>query len=401
MDYGVCHATSGAVIREELTRRRGGEVTRRLEIADGKSEKGNNRHMIPHAHSASPCPRVSASKVRVAVLHSDIAEGLRKDEDDVLIQAKVVCCALSKLGYEPSPVPFTSDIGAMIERLRAFGPAFVFNLVETVEGTGRFIYLAPAVLDQLGIRYTGATTEAVFLTSNKILAKRLFAGSAVPTPHWYTKQNLQNGCPVMPGNYIIKSVWEHGSVGLDDESMVFVSTPTDLLGALQRRMGKLKEECFAEAFIEGREFNLSLLEMDKTPQVLPSAEILFHEYPAEKAKIVGYLAKWEADSFEYNHTPRCFEFSEKDTCLLDELRRMALTCWDLFELRGYARVDFRVDAANRPWVLEVNTNPCLSPDAGFVAAAERSGLTFEQIVEKVVAASQPAGNDLLPTHSRP
>ena len=86
--------------------------------------------------------------------------------------------------------------------------------------------------------------------------------------------------------------------------------------------------------------------------------------------------------------------------LLDELAEIALTCWDLFALRGYARVDFRVDAANRPWVLEVNTNPCLSPDAGFVAAAERSGLTFEQVVEKVVAASQLAGNDHFPTHNR-
>jgi len=338
--------------------------------------------------------------MRVAVLHSDIAEGRSKDEDDVLIQAKVVCCALSKLGYEPSPVPFTSDVGAMIERLRAFDPAFVFNLVETVESTGRFIHFAPAVLDQLGICYTGATTDAVFLTSNKILAKRLFAGSTVPTPLWHTKQDLQNGCPVMPGTYLIKSVWEHGSVGLDDASKVSVSSPTDLLGALRTRARQLGGECFAEAFIEGREFNLSLLEVEKAPHVLPPAEILFHEYPAEKAKIVGYRAKWEADSFEYTHTPRCFEFSEEDASLLDELRRMALSCWDLFALRGYARVDFRVDAANRPWVLEVNTNPCLSPDAGFVAAAERSGLTFEQVVEKVVAASQPAGNDHVPTHNR-
>jgi D-alanine-D-alanine ligase len=327
---------------------------------------------------------------RVGVLHSPVTEGLRKDEDDVLIQAKVVCGALSKLGYEPSPVPFTSDIGAMMERLRAFAPAFVFNLVETVEGTGRFIYLAPAVLDQLGICYTGATTEAVFLTSNKIVAKRLLTGSAVATPLWHTKESLQNGCPLVPGTYIIKSIWEHGSVGLDDEAKVSVSSPTDLLGALQRGEGKLGGECFTETFVEGREFNLSLLEVGKSPQVLPPAEILFREFPPGKAKIVGYRAKWEADSFEYTHTPRCFDFSEEDAPLLDELAEIALTCWDLFALRGYARVDFRVDAANRPWVLEVNTNPCLSPDAGFVAATERAGLALEEVIEHIIAASRPA-----------
>jgi D-alanine-D-alanine ligase len=255
------------------------------------------------------------------------------------------------------------------------------------------------VLDQLGIHYTGATTEAVFLTSNKIVAKRLLTGSAIPTPPWHTKQNLQNGCPLVPGTYIIKSVWEHGSVGLDDKSKVSVSSPTDLLGALQRGEGELSGECFAEAFVEGREFNFSLLEMGKAPQVLPPAEILFREFPPGKAKIVGYCAKWEADSFEYTHTPRSFDFSEEDVPLLDELAEIALTCWDLFALRGYARVDFRVDAAIRPWVLEVNTNPCLSPDAGFVAATERAGLAFEEVIEHIIAASRPVGNDHLPTHN--
>lgn len=338
--------------------------------------------------------------MRVVVLQSEIAEGVRKDEDDVLVQAEAVGGALYRLGYEPSLLPFTSDIGGMIARLRAMDPALVFNLVETLEGTGRFIHFAPAVLDQLGICYTGAMTEAIFLTSNKVVAKNLLALSPVPTPPWHTRQNLREGLPIMPGTYIIKPVWEHGSVGLDDESKVSVRNAGDLLRALNRRSGEVGEECFAEAFIEGREFNLSLLEMEKRAQVLPPAEIIFHDYPAEKARIVGYRAKWEADSFEYRHTPRCFDCSREDAPLIDELGAMALTCWDLFALRGYARVDFRVDAANRPWVLEVNTNPCLSPDAGFVAASERAGLAFEQVIERIVAASRSPGNNHHPAHSR-
>ena len=67
--------------------------------------------------------------------------------------------------------------------------------------------------------------------------------------------------------------------------------------------------------------------------------------------------------------------------------RIALQCWKLFELRGYARVDFRVDAHNRPWVLEVNANPCISPDSGFVAASQKAGLTFEQVIDRIITDS--------------
>ncbi len=322
--------------------------------------------------------------MKVVVLHSLVTAGMGKDEDDVLVQAEVVAQTLSNLGYEPVSMPFSADIGAMAEKLRALSPVFVFNLVETVEGAGRLIYLAPAVLDRIGIKYTGAGTEAVFLTSNKIVAKRFLANSGILTPHWLSVEDLRKTSPVAGGTYIIKSVWEHASIGLDDNATVRVDNQLRLLAELQNRKEGLGGECFAEAFIEGREFNLSLLAADDGPEVLPPAEICFDGYPPGKPRVVGYSAKWESDSFEYHHTPRRFDFPEEDGPLLGELQRIARSCWDLFALRGYARVDFRVDASDRPWLLEVNTNPCLSPDAGFVAAAEQAGLSFEQVIARIV-----------------
>ena len=330
--------------------------------------------------------------MKVAVLHSLVGAGTGKDEEDVLVQAAVVSGALSKLGYEPVSMPFPADTGAIAKRLRALSPAFVFNLVETVEGAGRLIYLAPAVFDQLGITYTGASTEAVFLTSNKTVAKRFLANSGIRTPHWLSAEDLRRGSPVISGVYIIKSVWEHASIGLDESATVSVTEPDELLAELQQRKAALGGACFAEAFVEGREFNLSLLAAGDGPEVLPPAEICFDGYPPEKLRVVGYLAKWEPDSFEYQHTPRRFDFPKEDAPLLRELDRIARACWELFALRGYARVDFRVDTSGRPWVLEVNTNPCLSPDAGFVAAAERAGLDFVRVVERIVSDSWPLGN---------
>ena len=153
-------------------------------------------------------------------------------------------------------------------------------------------------------------------------------------------------------------------------------------------MGERKEAlggaCFAERYIDGREFNLSILASGEGPEVLPPAEILFDDYPTGKWKIVDYKAKWDRASFEYRHTYRSFEFPESDQPLLSKLGTWAKNCWELFNMRGYARVDYRVGSDNQPWLLEVNANPCLAPDAGFAAAASHRGLTFNQVVERII-----------------
>jgi len=118
--------------------------------------------------------------------------------------------------------------------------------------------------------------------------------------------------------------------------------------------------------------------------MLPPAEMRFIDYPPGKWKVVGYRAKWDESSFESLHTQRSFEFPKSERPLLQNLMDIARRCWHLFGLRGYARVDFRVDERNQPWVLEINANPCLSPDAGFVAAASQSGLSYRQVVERIV-----------------
>jgi D-alanine-D-alanine ligase len=145
---------------------------------------------------------------------------------------------------------------------------------------------------------------------------------------------------------------------------------------------------FAEAFVEGREFNLSLLETAQGPRVLPVAEILFVDFPADRPRIVDYEAKWATDSAVYANTPRSFDFAAGDAALIAELSELSLAAWRLFGLAGYARVDFRVDAAGRPTILEVNLNPCLAPDAGFVAAAARAGLDYDAVISSIITAAK-------------
>jgi len=323
--------------------------------------------------------------MRIEVIHDRVTrEGASPDHADVLVQADAVCRALRELGHEPSTLPVCLDLSTFQRRLEEVRPALVFNLVESVEGHGRLIHLPPALLDCLGIPYTGARTHAVYVTSNKLATKKWLSEAGVWTPHGFSVKDLEAPSSFSRKLYIIKSLWEHASIGLDEESVVVAGSPEELCRAVKRKEQELRVECFAEAFIEGREFNLSMLASSGGPQLLPPAEIRFLDYPDTKRTVVGYRAKWDENSFEYTHTVRCFDFPKEDETLLQQMRGIARTCWDLFELRGYARVDFRVDREGRPWVLEVNVNPCLSRDAGFFAAADRAGLTYPEIVDRIM-----------------
>ena len=154
-----------------------------------------------------------------------------------------------------------------------------------------------------------------------------------------------------------------------------------------RRARRFGGEWFAEAFIDGREFNIGLIENRGRLEVLPIAEILFVDYPADRPRIVDYDAKWQDGSFGFDHTPRRFDHAGGDAPFLARLAGLAEAAFRCFGLCGYGRVDVRVDDAGQPWILEVNANPCLAADAGFMAAAVRTGLTIDDVVGRIIEAS--------------
>ena len=318
---------------------------------------------------------------KVVILHNQVSDQSSEDELDVIHQIESVTKSLQEMAYEVDTVPVSLDLQSAASHLQSIRPQFIFNLVESVDGTGRLIYFAPALLDRLGLAYTGCGTDALYLTTNKPVAKTWMQSHQIPTPAWTVISNNSRLPDDIEFPVILKPVWEDASVGLNDSSVIH--NKKDLSNHLERNIHP-DSEWFLEAYIPGREFNISILAGDKNPEVLPAAEIDFIDYPADKPRIVDYRAKWETDSFEYKHTVRRFEFPQSDTGLLEQLQKITRQCWDAFSLRGFARVDFRVDQDGRPWVLEVNANPCISPDSGFVAAAQRAGLDFTTVVRRIV-----------------
>ncbi len=314
---------------------------------------------------------------RVVILHNPVLPDAPEDDKNLLDQVNAVRQALKKLRYEPTVVTFDLNIPRTIDLIWEADPCCVFNLVESVSDDSRLLHWGASLLDHLGIPYTGCPTEALFISTNKILAKRVLRGAGFQTAPWVS----QDDCTMPPGKhtFIIKSNWDHASSWFTEDAIVTVKTSAirDLLNERRIRTGR---EYFAEHYIDGREFNVAVL----AGQVLPVPEIRFLDYPDGKYKVVDYQAKWDEESFEFLHTERSFDFEPEERPLLRQLSEIAEHCWQTFGLGGYARVDFRVDPQGQPWVLEVNANPCIAPYSGFAAAAARVGLNYTQMIRCIV-----------------
>lgn len=332
--------------------------------------------------------------MRIAIVHNAVDADSRADDQDVMVQVAAISQALSQLGHRPVALACTLDLNHIKNELTWIQPDLVFNLVESLGGEGRLIHLFPALLDSMGLPYTGSCTESIWATSHKILAKERMVPAGIPTPPWWgpipadiPSLHRSSSC-TKENRWLVKSVWEHASLGLGDDASVSGATPESLTRILKDRAAELGNACFAEIYVPGREFNLSLLTGPNGPQILPPAEIVFEDYGPDRLPIVGYKAKWDVDSYEYHHTPRRFDFPPEDTLLLEGLRSLALQCWNIFGLKGYARVDFRVDPECQPRVLEVNTNPCMSPDAGFAAAISQAGIPYTEAISRIIMAAK-------------
>lgn len=315
---------------------------------------------------------------KVLILHNKINNSCATDEVDVLNQVNWVYNALNTIGYKTEILALTENIIDEINKIKKIKPLFVFNLVESVFNKNQLLYFAPAMLSAFNIPYTGVNAEGIFITTNKILTKNILSLNKIPTPSYFTLNqiNLLSN----KKKYILKPINEDGSVGLDEDS-VFSIKQTNYL----KKISSLsKTNYFIEEFIEGREFNVSLLGNDDNIKVLEPAEIIFKDFPEGKEKVLGYKAKWDENSFEYKNTIRLFDTLQTDSNLYLEIKKISMQCCKIFSLNGFARVDFRVDENDNIYVIEINANPCISPDSGFIAAAYKSGLSDAQIIEKLI-----------------
>jgi D-alanine-D-alanine ligase len=312
------------------------------------------------------------------ILYNKISAHPKDDELDVLDQVRIVSKALTQLKYKVGEYQMSLNLHKAVKDIQKIRPDFIFNLAETLDNKGEFAYMPAAILMHLNIPFSGNPLIPLFFAANKVIAKQQITSLGIKTPPWFTMDQISK---LKKGKkYILKPTWEEGSLGLDEDS-VFDGSDKEFIKKIAK---KDKHYYFIEEFIEGREFNVSIIGTNEGPLVLPIAEMTFVDYPEGKPRIMGYTAKWKEESFEYTHTRRTFKLDSKDKDIKAEIEKICKKCWNILGFKGYVRIDFRMGSDRIPMVIDLNLNPCISESGGFIAATQKAGYKFVDVIRMIV-----------------
>lgn len=287
--------------------------------------------------------------------------------------------ALSALGHRVERAAFRRDMSRFLARARSFRPDVVFNLCEHVGGNASLEKNAVAVFELARLRFTGNGCLALALCLQKAMTKRVLRAFRLATPDF---EEVPPGQTLdgfeLPA--IVKPTLTDGSLGITARSVV---KSREALGhRIQYVHRRFKQSALVERYITGREFQVSLLG-NRDPQVLAVAELSYAGLPRGVPRICSYSAKWMPLSAYYRHTTPVLPAPIKDG-LRRRLESASLSAFRILGLRGYARVDFRVSRGGKPHIIEVNPNPDISTDAGITRAALHAGLSYPQLIDRIV-----------------
>ncbi|OGG51735.1 MAG: hypothetical protein A3F84_07575 [Candidatus Handelsmanbacteria bacterium RIFCSPLOWO2_12_FULL_64_10] len=292
--------------------------------------------------------------------------------DDIAPAAAAVAGALRRAGAETALVPVFAEIERTIGLLRALEPAVVFNLCESFRGLTRLEPNVAALLEMLGLAFTGSGPDALRLCLHKQRTKDVLSAHGVRVP----RGGVVGSLPKMEFPMIVKPEQEDASTGLTFDSIVRDDAAlVDRVAALHCEVGS---PVLVEEYVEGREFNVAFV----GDEILPVSEIDFAGLPAGAPAIVTHAGKWMEPSADYIGTvPVCP--ANVPARLHERLRALGRQCFDLTGVRGYGRVDVRLDARDRLYVLEVNPNPDLSAAAGLARAAAAAGWSHDELIVRI------------------
>jgi D-alanine-D-alanine ligase len=290
--------------------------------------------------------------------------------------------ALNALGYRSTTLNVDSDIFRLIDFLRHEKPDLIFNLVECVENDSLQEMNVAGIYELLKIPYTGAPALTLGLALNKPRVKEILTFHGIRTPKFQVFESpgkiMVNEDLTYP--LIVKPSREDASVGIEEASVV--GNVNELRKRVRYVIQEFEQPALVEQFIDGRELNVAIIG-NRDPIVLPISEIDFSGLTEGMRRIVSYEAKWVHGTVAYEGTvgvcPAPITAAQEA-----RLRDVALRCFRIFGCRDYARIDIRLTKEGVPYVLEVNPNPDISDDAGFARSAKAYGLSFHEVVGKIV-----------------
>jgi D-alanine-D-alanine ligase len=288
-----------------------------------------------------------------------------------------VASALASAGHQVMMIE--GDEEAYL-KLRQSRPDIVFNICEGFRGASRESHV-PAMLELLGIPYTGSGVLSLAVALDKTVAKQLFQVHGVPTPAFRT---------IQPGEAVtweglrfplfVKPALEGSSMGISPQSKV--STPAELVERVGYVHEWYRQPALVEEFIDGREFTVGLVG-NETPLVFPIIEINYAIVPPDHGSVYSYQFKQEWDADDYYLCPAPVDAETEALLKATALKAFrALGCADV------SRVDIRLGADGLPYVLEVNPLPGLSPGfSDLCRQADKAGWTYAELINGILGAA--------------
>jgi D-alanine-D-alanine ligase len=330
------------------------------------------------------------AKLRVAVLYDVWDDGSEPDAPEPARRGskkkpekedrQQVHEALKSLGHSP----FYVEIDGTTESLKKLADTecdLVFNLTESWAGDDTKDINLAAYLDLLGKKYTGTGPGGLHLAQNKSLAKKIFAFHGIRTPYFASvHRGRLDWSHDLQFPVIVKPAREDGSIGISFNALC--ESIKDLMERIHELHEQFDSPVLIEEYIEGREMYVAVLGNGE-PEALPVVELDLSRLPEGTPRIAGSEVKWEKGTVAYKVTKSILP-SDLEEETVQALQQTAVQAFRALELRDYGRIDMRLTADNRVYVLEVNPNPWLHSTAEFAMAAKKSGRDYLALIEEIV-----------------
>ena len=323
---------------------------------------------------------------RIAVLFNvDYGAGATLDVTSVGDSASALAAAARSLGHDVELHGLRGDdVLPLLERVRAARPDLVVNLCESLAGNAVNEPTFAGLLELYALPYTGADLLALASCLHKQRTKDILIARGIPTPpyrHLDRSDLDEPSLDALDYPWFVKLAHEDASLGITEANVV--ENVAQLRARAQELIAEFAQPVIAERFVAGREINATVIGNGDAARVLPLHEIDFAAMPGDRPKIVSYAAKWDEHHVDYAGT-KPVPVVAAPPALVAEIERVALAAYRAIGLRDYGRVDLRVDAAGTPWVIDVNPNPDISPDAGVVRAAAAAGMSYARFIGELI-----------------
>lgn len=291
--------------------------------------------------------------------------------------------ALKNNGYQVTLLEADQNF---IEKLKSAHVDFVFNIAEGIQGESRESHI-PAILEMMGIPYTGSGVLSQAITLSKTRTKEILTYYKVPTPRYQAFRSLKqkfDGKLKFP--LIVKPDAEGSSVGITNDSVVH--NTKELYSQIERILTTYSGPALVEEFCSGREFTVGILGNDP-PRILPIIEVTFDHLPPNLVKMDSYESKWVYDAVDNVHDPlRCpAKIPPKLQRLIENI---ALKTYLVLNCNDFCRIDMRLNKKGIPQVLEINALAGLNPNPDFHSrfpyACNKAGISYDEMIIEILNA---------------